>query len=383
MVYLDHAASSPCLPIVVDAMAPFWTNAPANPSSISHAFGRAAADAVELSRSQVAALAGALPEEVIFTSSTTEANNLAICGHISHLSETKRASERIHVLTVATEHKSVLGPMEYQRTLGVDVEVIDCVNDGTVDLGALKRAIRPNTALISVMWANNEIGTINPMLSILEFCRERRIPLHTDAAQAAGKVEIRTRERPEFISFGAHKLGGPKGVGALIVRGLASKHSIAPIIFGGGQEYGLRAGTLNVAAVVGFGVACREVAKDLTGIGARLRILRDLLEDRILEAVSEAIVNSRDSNRLPHISSITLPVRNGVDVIEKFETIACSSGSACLNHDNQQSHVLNAMGIRGQAARSTVRFSVGWNTTREEISIAVEEVRGLAKRYSK
>jgi cysteine desulfurase len=382
-VYLDHAATTPCLQSVVEAMAPYLTEIFANPSNKYHLPGRQAFDAVEKARSQVAASIGADKSEVVWTSGTTESNNLAILGFIKQNMLHRRDNQSPHVITVGSEHKSVLSVFNELRALGLEVTVLSPDHYGCIDTDRIKSAFRKNTILVSVMWANNELGTINPIQSIADQCNQYGIAFHTDAAQIFGKEVINVSTcMASFMSFSAHKMGGPKGIGALYVRNLGRSRVIDPIIFGGGQENGLRSGTLNVPAIIGFGAACSHINVNLINASRLLASKRDKLEIEIMKGLSGCRINGNYARRVPHISSITLPIREGVDVIEKLSRIACSTGSACSSHDRKPSHVLNSIGIRGQEARNTIRLSVGWTTSDEDIQDAVLEIIGIGKRFS-
>lgn len=386
LIYLDHAATSPCLPAVVEAMSPFWSAWAGNPSSKSHATGRLALRAVEEARAEVAVAVGASPEELIWTSGVTEANNLAIQGYLQHVRNQRAAAgSSLHVVTAATEHKSVLAVLNQLKNQGVEVSVAGVDSQGRVSVDQIVQLLRPHTVLVSLMWANNETGVIHPIRELAKECEHRGVAFHTDAAQVLGKGDF-TVKLPglTLATFGAHKLGGPKGIGAVYVRDLDKELLINPIIHGGGQERGLRSGTLNVPLIVGFGAAVAAVAgPEATRVSRHLAHLRDALEAGILKAVPSARVNGADAERVCHICSITLPVHlNGVEVVEKLRRVECSSGSACANHDGQPSHVLRSMGIQKQGLRSTLRLSVGLTTTEEEIHAAVAEIIEVVHRFS-
>jgi|688.fasta_scaffold89025_1 cysteine desulfurase len=382
-VYLDHAATTPCLQSVVEAMAPYLTEIFANPSNKYHLPGRQAFDAVEKARSQVAASIGAHQSEVIWTSGTTESNNLAILGFINQNKLHRSDNPPPHVITVGSEHKSVLSVFNQLRALGLEVTVLSPDPHGGIDSERIKSAFRKNTILVSTMWANNELGTINPIQSIADQCHQSGIAFHTDAAQIFGKEVIDVGScMASFVSFSPHKMGGPKGIGALYVRNLGSSRVVDPIIFGGGQENGLRSGTLNVPAIIGFGAACSHMNVNLVEESRLLASKRDTIEIEIMKELHGCRINGNQERRVPHISSITLPIREGVDVIEKLSRIACSTGSACSSHDRKPSHVLNSIGIRGQEARNTIRLSVGRTTSDENIRDAVLEIIGISRQFS-
>ncbi|WP_405496337.1 cysteine desulfurase family protein [Streptomyces sp. NBC_00096] len=374
-IYLDHQATTPLDPRALDAMMPYLTTSYGNPNS-AHSHGREAAKAVVTARRRVAHLIGAKnPVEVVFTSGATEANHLAIVGGAL----AKRAHGG-HIVTTAIEHKAVLAAVQrlvdhhgYTSTrVGVD-------KHGRVHPDDIAAVLTPNTVLVSVMHANNEIGTLQRIAAIAERTAHRGILLHTDAAQSAGYGLFDTDELGvDLASLSAHKLYGPKGVGALYLRGgiqLAAQQS------GGGQERGLRAGTLNVAGIVGFGAAAELITGDTVPSVTQIRALRDRLQDRLLDAIPGTSVNGHLSRRLPGTLSLTLPDVEAADVLDRLPDIAASTGSACNTGTSDPSHVLIAIGLTRPQARKTLRLGIGRTTTAAEIDRAAALIAQAAARH--
>jgi cysteine desulfurase len=379
-IYLDNHATTPVDPRVLEAMLPFFGAAFGNAASRSHRFGWEAEKAVELARKRVAALAGAAPREIVFTSGATESDNLALKGAW----EAYR-SRGNHIVTMATEHKAVLDPARRLGSGGAEVTVLPCGADGLLDPNRLRDAIRPETILVSVMYANNEIGAVQPVAEIGAICHERGALFHCDAAQAFGKIPIDVgRDGIDLMSISAHKMYGPKGVGALYVRRRNPRVTLQAQMDGGGHEFGMRSGTLNVPAIAGFGAACEICAAEMEAEGARLLGLREKLR-AALEARCGARVNGSLARRLPGNLNMAFTGVDAEALLMAMPEIAASTGSACSSATVEPSHVLRALGIGEEAARSSVRFGLGRFNTEEEIDYvagrlveAVEKLRRLA-----
>ena len=370
-VYLDYAATTPVDPVVAAAMFACLSEGGefGNPSSATHVFGQRAAARIEEARGQVAALIGADPDEITFTSGATESNNLAILGVARANSDRGR-----HVITTRIEHKAVLDPCKHLEREGFTVTYLTPDRQGRLDLESVRAALRPDTVLVSLMFVNNEIGVINDVGAIGALCRERGVAFHTDAAQAAGKIPIDVRQLSiDFLSFTAHKIYGPKGVGALYTR-RGSRPLLQPVSFGGGQERGLRPGTLPTHQIVGFGVACELVAKTLIPEQSRLTALRDRLWAGLAD-VGGTYLNGAESPRAPSILNVSFEGVEGESLVTGVGGLAVSTGSACNSASGDPSYVLRALGRDTQLAQSSLRFSVGRFTTPQDIDLAVETLR--------
>ena len=370
-VYLDYAATTPVDPVVAAAMFACLSEGGefGNPSSITHVFGQRAAARVEEARGQVAALIGADPDEITFTSGATESNNLAILGVARANSDRGR-----HVITTRIEHKAVLDPCKQLEREGFTVTYLTPDRQGRLDLDSVRAALRPDTILVSLMFVNNEIGVINDVGAIGALCREHGVAFHTDAAQAAGKIPIDVRQLSiDFLSFTAHKIYGPKGVGALYA-GRASRPLLQPVSFGGGQERGLRPGTLPTHQIVGFGVACELVAKTLIPEQSRLTALRDRLWAGLAD-VGGTYLNGAESSRAPSILNVSFEGVEGESLVTGLAGLAVSTGSACNSASGDPSYVLRALGRDTQLAQSSLRFSLGRFTTPQDIELAVDALR--------
>ncbi len=370
-VYLDNNATTACDPRVVEAMLPYFTENFGNAASRSHAFGWTADEAVEYAREQVANLVGADPKEIIFTSGATEADNLAIKGVFEMY-----ATKGNHVITAATEHKAVLDSCRHIEKLGGEVTYLPVNRDGMIDLPALEAAIKPTTILISIMYANNEIGVIQPVKSISDIAKKHGVLFFTDGVQAAGKIPVNVNtDGIDLMALTAHKMYGPKGVGALYVRRRNPRVKLTAQIDGGGHERGMRSGTLNVPAIVGFGKAAGLARVEMEAEAARLGELRDRLERELL-AVGEAYVNGNIHQRLPHVTNISFKHVEGEGLLMGVsKSIAISSGSACTSASLEPSYVLKALGLSDQEAYSSLRFSLGRFTTDEQIDYTIEQVK--------
>ncbi len=370
VIYLDYHATTPVDERVLDAMLPYFTKEFGNAASVTHEYGRRAAEAVERARQQVAALIGAEPREIIFTSGATEANNLAIKGAAWML-----RPQRTHIVTTAVEHHAVLDPCKRLAREGWELTVLPVDQYGLVDPDDLRRALRPDTALVSIIAANNEIGTIQYMEEIGRICREHGVLLHTDATQAVGKIPVDVRRwNVDLLSCSAHKIYGPKGVGALYVRRGRPPVRLAPLLDGGGHERGLRSGTLPVPLVVGFGVACELCAQYLDEEARRVACLRDRLQQAILERLDEVYLNGHPERRLPGNLNLSFAYVDGEALLMSLGDIAVSSGSACTSATPHPSHVLEAIGRSEDLARASLRFGLGRWTTQEEIDYAADRV---------
>ncbi|MGC1308674.1 MAG: IscS subfamily cysteine desulfurase [Phormidesmis sp.] len=376
-IYLDSHATTPVDPQVLAAMLPFFTDYFGNPSSLNHSYGWAAEAGVEKAREILAAAIHAEPVEIIFTSGATEANNLAIKG----VAESYMAHGK-HIITVQTEHNAVLDPCRYLETLGFSVTYLPVDADGLVDITTLKEAFRPETILVSVMTANNEIGVLQPISEIGQLCHQRGVIFHTDAAQALGKIPLNVQAMNiDLLSMTAHKLYGPKGIGALYVRRRNPRVQIAPQLHGGGQEKGVRSGTLYTPQIVGFGEAVRLALAGQAVEMERMRGLRDRLWTHLCK-LPGIHLNGHPTQRLPNNLNVSIEGVNGSALLSKLQSeVALSSGSACSSANPTPSHVIKALGRRDELARATLRFGLGRTTTEEEIErageIVVKGVRSL------
>jgi len=371
VVYLDYAATTPVDARVASAMSECLTMSGdfGNPSSV-HAYGAAAAARIERARSQVAALVGAQPSEIIFTSGATESNNLAVLGCAR-----ASAARGRHIVTVRTEHKSVLDPYRQLEKEGFSVSWLTPERTGRLELAQLARALRADTVLVSVMCVNNETGVIQDIGAVGALCRERGIALHSDCAQAAGKTPLDLPALDaDFASFTAHKLYGPKGIGALYVRG-GARGLLQPLTHGGGQERGLRPGTLATHQIVGFGAACELAARELPAERTRLAALSARLW-RALEALGGTHLNAADAPRVPGIVNVSFEGVHGESLVAGLAALAVSTGAACSSDSPDPSYVLRALGRNVQLAQSSLRFSLGRPTTEADIDFAVSAVKG-------
>ena len=369
-VYLDHNATTPCDPRVVEAMIPYFTNNFGNAASRNHPFGWQAEEAVDHAREQVAKLIGADPKEIIFTSGATESDNLAVKGVFDMY-----ASKGNHVITVTTEHKAALDTCKHIEKEGGEVTYLQVKADGLIDLKELEAAIKPTTVLIAIMYANNETGTIQPVREISALARKHGVLFFTDATQAVGKVPVDVnKDGIDLLAMTAHKMYGPKGVGALYVRRKNPRVKVTAQMDGGGHERGMRSGTLNVPGIVGFGKACELAMNEMEADAQRLSKLRDKLENALLK-LEEAYVNGSREHRLPHVSNISFKYVEGEGLMMGFnKNIALSSGSACTSASLEPSYVLKALGLGDDLAHSSLRFGLGRFTTEEQIDYTIEQV---------
>jgi cysteine desulfurase len=375
-VYLDNNATTPVDPRVLEQMLPYFTQHFGNAASRSHSFGWHAAEAVTVAREQVADLIGADTKEIIFTSGATEAINLAIKG----VFETY-ASKGTHIITCATEHKAVLDTCRHIETLGAEVTYLPVNTAGMIDLHQLEAAIKPQTILISLMYANNETGTLHPVKEISTIARRHGVLFFTDATQAAGKIPVNVHDDGiDLLAMSAHKLYGPKGIGALYVRRRNPRVRLSAQIHGGGHEAGLRSGTLNVPAIVGFGKACELAKLEMNNEAIRLGNLRNKLENGLLN-LEDAQVNGSREHRLPQTTNISFKYVKAEEILMAVNReIALSSGSACTSAVIEPSHVLRALGLTDELAYSSLRFGLGRFTTAEQIDYVIEQVTSAVNR---
>jgi cysteine desulfurase len=374
-IYLDHHATTPLDRRVLDAMLPYFSDTFGNPGSTSHAFGWAAKEAVDRARQSIAAAIGAKSKELIFTSGATESNNLAIRGVAE-----RYAHKGKHLVSVATEHPSVLEPLRRLTQQGFDVTLLPVVQSpdpaaGRILCEQVAQAVRDDTILVSVMLANNEIGVIQPLAEIGRLCRQRGVLLHSDATQAVGKIAVDVEQlQVDLMSFTAHKIYGPKGIGALYVRRGRPSVRLEPLLCGGGQESGLRSGTLNVPGIVGFARAVELCLEAMPAESQRLRQLRDRLYERLLATVPDVSLNGpalhRSEWRLPGNLNVSFANVDGESLLLKMKELALSSGSACTSASPEPSHVLRSLGLSDEVVRASVRFGLGRFNTAEEIDRA-------------
>lgn len=370
-IYLDNNATTPCDPRVVEAMLPYFTEKFGNAASRSHAFGWVAEEAVDYAREQVAKLINATSKEIIFTSGATEADNLALKGVYEMY-----ASKGNHIITCTTEHKAVLDACKHIEKLGGEVTYLPVQADGLVDLAELEKAITSKTILIAIMYGNNEIGVVQPVREISAIAKKHGVLFFTDATQAVGKIPVDVEaDGIDLMAFSAHKMYGPKGVGALYVRRKNPRVKVTAQMDGGGHERGMRSGTMNVPGIVGFGKACEISMNEMEAEGKRLSIMRDRLEKGLME-LEEAYVNGNVNHRLPHVCNISFKYVEGEGLMMGFnKNIALSSGSACTSASLEPSYVLKALGLGDDLAHSSLRFGLGRFTTDEQIDYTIGAIK--------
>lgn len=368
---MDNNATTPTDPRVVETMLPYFYEIPGNAASRNHPFGWQAEEAVEYAREQIAGLIDADPKEIIFTSGATESDNLAIKGVFEMY-----ASKGNHIITLTTEHKAVLDACKKVEKMGGEVTYLPVQNDGLVDLNALEAAITSKTILISVMWANNETGVIQPMKEIGDICKKHGVLFMSDATQAVGKIPVHPKEvGVHVMAFTSHKMYGPKGVGALFVNRKNPRVKVTAQMDGGGHERGMRSGTLNVPGIVGFGKAAEIAKAEMASDAARLSALRDKLENAFLNTLEEVYINGNTQHRMPHVSNISFKHVEGEGLMMTFnQNIAVSSGSACTSASLEPSYVLVALGLGDDLAHSSIRFSLGRFTTEEDVNDTIKMV---------
>ncbi|MFD2163190.1 IscS subfamily cysteine desulfurase [Paradesertivirga mongoliensis] len=369
-IYLDNNATTPMDPRVLEAMIPYFTQKFGNAASRNHPFGWAAEEGVDYAREQVAKLIGANEKEIIFTSGATEANNLALKGVFEMYKDKGN-----HIITCTTEHKAVLDACKHIEKLGAEVTYLQVKSDGLIDLQELENAITDKTILVAIMYGNNEIGVIQPIKEISAIAHKRGALFFTDATQAVGKIPVDVNaDGIDLMSFSAHKMYGPKGVGALYVRRKNPRVKVTAQMDGGGHERGMRSGTLNVPGIVGFGKACELCQLEMAEESKRLSALRDKLESS-LTTLEESYVNGNREYRLPHVANISFKYVEGEGLMMAMKDMAVSSGSACTSASLEPSYVLKSLGLSDDLAHSSIRFGLGRFTTEEEVDFAIEQTK--------
>jgi len=369
-IYLDNNSTTPCDPRVVEVMLPYFTEKFGNAASRNHTFGWEAEEGVDYARKQIARIIGADAKEIIFTSGATESNNLALQGIVAMYRE-----KGDHIITSATEHRAVIDTAKYLEKKGVSVTFLPVDKAGMVSPDDVRNAITDKTILISVMFANNEIGTINPIAEIGKVAKEKGIIFHCDATQAVGKIPVNVQEAGiDLMSFTSHKIYGPKGVGALYVRRRAPRVRLEPMIYGGGHERGMRSGTLPVPLIVGFGKACELCEQEMATEAIRMAKMRDRLQEGIMGAMDEVYLNGHPTERLPGNLNISFAYVEGEALLMGVKEIALSSGSACTSATLEPSYVLRALGVGSDLAHSSIRFGLGRFNTDEEIEYTIDRM---------
>ena len=365
-IYLDNNATTQMDPRVFEAMKPYFLEIYGNAASKSHPFGWAAEEAVDYARGQVASLIGASEKEIIFTSGATESNNLAIKGVFEMY-----ASKGNHIITLSTEHKAVLDACKHLEKLGAEVTYLSVGYDGMIDPAVIEAAIKPNTILVTVMYGNNELGVVQKITEIGAICKKHGVLFHSDATQAVGKIPVDVlADHIDLMSFTAHKMYGPKGVGALYVRRKNPRVKVTAQMDGGGHERGMRSGTLNVTGIVGFGKACEIAKTDMAEESTRLSGMRDRLERELL-----TLEESNKEYRLPHTTNISFKYVEGEGLMMGVKDVAVSSGSACTSASLEPSYVLKSLGLDDELAHSSLRFGLGRFTTEAEIDYTINLVK--------
>lgn len=369
-IYFDNHATTQLDPRVLQAMLPYFTEHFGNAASRNHAYGWEAEEAVEKSRRQIASLIGANAKEIVFTSGATESNNLAIKGVAEMYAEKGN-----HIITAATEHKAVLDTCKHLEKKGCRVTYLPVMGDGRIDLDMLRGAITDQTILISIMYANNEIGVVQPIAEIGKIAKERGVLFHTDAVQAVGKIPVNViADQVDLLSVTAHKMYGPKGVGALYVRRKSPRVQLTAQMDGGGHERGMRSGTLNVPGIVGLGEACAIAQAEMPEESQRLRGMRDRLRARLEAALDEVFINGSMEHRLPHNLNMSFAYVEGESLLMGIDDIAVSSGSACTSATLEPSYVLKALGLGDDMAHTSIRFGLGRFNTEAEIDYVADKM---------
>ena len=369
-IYLDNNATTPLDPRVLEAMLPYFTNKFGNAASRNHAFGWVAEEGVDYAREQVAKLIGCTEKEIIFTSGATEADNLAIKGVFEMY-----ADKGNHIITATTEHKAVLDTCKHLEKQGARVTYLNVKEDGLIDLAELEAAMTPETILVTIMYGNNEIGVIQPIKEISAIAHKHGALFMTDATQAVGKIPVDVNaDGIDLMAFSAHKMYGPKGVGALYVRRKGPRVKVTAQMDGGGHERGMRSGTLNVPGIVGLGKACELCRLEMDEEAKRLSVLRDKLESA-LTVLEESYVNGNVQHRLPHVANISFKYVEGEGLMMAMKDLAVSSGSACTSASLEPSYVLKSLGLSDDLAHSSIRFGLGRFTTEEEVDYAIENTK--------
>jgi cysteine desulfurase len=375
-IYFDYQATTPLDPRVLDAMMPYFTDQFGNAASRSHGFGWTAESAVEKARAEIASLLHASPKEIVFTSGSTEAINLAIKGVADMYAEKGK-----HIVTSQVEHKAVLDTCKHLEKQGYTVTYLKPLRTGRITAEMVAEALRPDTILVALMWANNEVGTLNPIREVGALCHSKGILFFTDATQAIGKVPVDVEaDHVDLLCLSGHKIYGPKGVGCLYVRRKNPRVRLVAQMDGGGHERGMRSGTLNVPGIVGLGAACALCEREMEKDAAHTSALRDDFERRIFAALDHVHVNGDREHRLPNNSNLSFNYVEGESMIMGIKDVAVSSGSACTSASLEPSHVLRAMGVGDELAHSSIRFGFGRFTTKEEVDFAVEHVVSAVKR---
>jgi len=371
LIYLDNNSTTPCDPRVVDAMIPYFYQHPGNAASRNHPFGWEAESAVDHAREQIAKLLNVDDKEIIFTSGATESDNLAIKGVFEMYK-----SKGNHIITLTTEHKAVLDSCMRVESMGGEVTYLEVLSNGRVDLAALEAAIRPSTIMISIMWANNETGVIQPMKEIGDICAKHGVLFMSDATQAVGKIPTNPKEvGVHLMAFTGHKMYGPKGIGVLFVNRKNPRVKVTAQMDGGGHERGMRSGTLNVPGIVGMGKAAELAMHEMSADAEKVSKLRDRLEKAFMTNIEETYINGDVNNRMPHVTNISFKHVEGEGLMMTFnQEIGVSSGSACTSASLEPSYVLVALGLGDDLAHSSIRFSLGRFTTDEEIDYAIEAI---------
>ncbi len=369
-IYMDNHSTTPCDPRVVEAMLPYFTEKFGNSASRNHSFGWEAEEGVDTARKQIAKLINADSKEIVFTSGATESNNLALKGVAEMYRE-----KGDHIITSSTEHRAVIDPAKSLEKKGVKVTYLSVDKTGTVNPDDVRNAITDKTILISIMLANNEIGTINPIKEIGKIAKEKGVLFHCDATQGVGKIPVNVQELGvDLMSFSAHKIYGPKGIGALYVRRRAPRVRLAPMLDGGGHERGMRSGTLPVPLIVGFGKAAELCEQEMATESVRMMALRDRLKAGIMGAMEEVYLNGHPTERLPGNLNISFAYVEGEALLMGVKEIALSSGSACTSATLEPSYVLRALGVGSDLAHSSIRFGIGRFTTDEEVDYTIERM---------
>jgi cysteine desulfurase len=375
-IYLDNHATTRTDPRVFEAMKPYFTEVFGNAASRNHEFGWEAEEAAEKARKQIADLIGATAKEIVFTSGATESNNLAIKGIAEMYAERGN-----HIITQATEHKAVLDTCKRLEKDGIRVTYLPVQTNGLIDLQQLRDAITDKTILISIMYASNEIGVIQPIQEIGKIAKEKGVLFHTDAVQAVGKIPVNViADNIDVLSMTAHKLYGPKGVGALYVRRRNPRVQITAQMDGGGHERGMRSGTLNVPGIVGFGAACELAKNEMAQEAKQLQYLRDKLKDKLMTELDEVYINGSWEHRLPHNLNISFAYVEGESLLMGINDVAVSSGSACTSATLEPSYVLKALGAGDDLAHSSIRFGIGRFNTEEEVDYVANKVIDVVKK---
>src|ERR1700685_3000896 len=375
-IYMNNHATTPVDPRVLEAMLPYFTEKFGNSASRNHEFGWVAEEAVENARGQIAKLINASPKEIIFTSGATESTNLAIKG----VAEMYREKGN-HIITQVTEHKATLDTCKRLEKYGYEVTYLPVQKDGRINLDELRKAITPKTILISIMYANNEIGVIQPIAEIGKIAKEKGIFFHVDAVQAVGKIPVDVqKDGIDLMSISGHKIYGPKGIGALYVRRKNPRVQLAAIIDGGGHERGMRSGTLNVTGIIGLGKDCEICQNEMAAESEKLRKLRDRLTESIMSRLDETFINGSMEHRLPHNLNISFAFVEGESLLMGINDIAVSSGSACTSATLEPSYVLKALGAGDDLAHSSIRFGIGRFNTAEEVDYVGDKVVDVVRK---